>query len=379
MRVYLFISPNGDGWSIAQRVKEEGHKVSVYINNPLYRKVGDGIIDKHKEQEVLVDSRNSFIDLDVLKRIVYPAPDCIVINSSEDGFGTVADLLRSEGYPVIGSSKWSDNVEYDKVYNSKIMKACGIVPWKDSIDGIPISVEAWFNGEEVVDVFNVMQEEHLMERERGPNVGGMGSVVWLGNKDSLLYRESIAKITLALKKIKYCGPVSIDCIINGKNLYGVKLVPRFRLNILFILLEMYKGYISDLLYGFASGVQKVMNFKTEYGMGINICVPPFPYEMDYNMNGSAFIGGIDKGNGKHVWFQNVLKDGNDLLCSGYNGMIGTVTARGDRVGTWSPVRDAKRRVLRTISNIRIKDLMYREDIGDTVSNKFELLHREGWF
>ena len=71
------------------------------------------------------------------------------------------------------------------------------------------------------------------------------------------------------------------------------------------------------------------------------------------------------------------KDGK-YLCSGNGGDVGAVTARGDKIDSYSPLRDAKRRALRTISNLIIPDLMYRRDIGDRVQHEQEQLRKWGW-
>lgn len=372
MRVFTFISDKGSIWSLAQRIKEEGNRAIVYINNPKYRSVGNGIIEKHPDQGILIN--NGVIDERVLLEVLYPNPDCIVI----EGFGFLADRLRKAGYPVIGSCSWGDKIEQDKIYGHKVMKMTSIPHLATEPRGIRLSTELWFNGDKVVCFNCAFVEKELLEGNRGPQAECMGSILWISSDKSELFKEGIGMLVPALKKVNYRGPLTFNVVITEQGLVGMDFVARFNLSTIFVIAEMYKGKLNDLFYSVASGVEQHMEFKSEWGIGTTICVPPYPLNVVPDYSANQVINGISQDNIKHMWLYDVYKSNERYLCGGCGGMVGVVTARGDKIGEWSPLREAKRRVLRTISNLITPNLMYRRDIGDGVPAEYRRLQEWGW-
>ena len=438
MRVFLLISKDGDAWCLAQRIRDEGHRALVYINNEEKRRVGNGIVEKHPEQRTLID-KDGQIDHDVHHALMHPKPDCVIFDMIGEGFGELADEIREEDkLSVIGGSAWADKVELDRLYGAKVMKTVGInipktyqftdyqmaikfvedknLPFvykpsgnqcttttyvakgpddligmleyysdireefelQEKVEGIEVSTELWFNGNEVINVNHTMEEKHLLEGGRGPKAGCMGSMVWVGSMDCRLYKEGIGKMVSALKKVDYRGPIDLNTIVTKDKLYGLEFTARFGYDALFVLLEMFKGKISDLLYGVATGITREMNFRSDWGAGIDLCVPPYPLSCKPDLYKNVLIQGMDNKNERHMWLYDVYKVGSRYLCAGCGGDVGTVTSRGDKIDGYSPIREAKRRVLRTISNLIIPDLMYRRDIGDRVQSEYEQLKSWGW-
>ena len=439
MRVFTFLSKQGDALPIAQRIEQEGHRVQFYINDVNARRVGDGLVDKHRETGVLVGNSGR-ISNKVFRALLTPTPDCIVLDMVCDGFGIAADRYRKLGISVIGGGEWGDKIELDRPFGAKVMKTVGInypisnvftnykkaiafvkssgrtyvykpsgnqpttttyvaqgvddligmlefyskdiheeFELQEKVDGIEISSELWFNGKEVVNVNHTMEEKALMEGGKGPKTGCMGSVVWLGNKTSRLYKESLGKLLPLLRKVDYRGPLDINGIVDKDNFYGLEFTARFGYDALFVLLEMYKGRVNDLLYGVATGVLKNMLFKSKLGIGIDLAVPPYPItDCDPDLYKDILIQGLNRHNLKHFWGYDIYKKEGKYLVSGNGGDIGTVTARGDEVQGFSSLRDAKRRAMRTINNLVIPDVMYRQDIGNRVERERTQLKRWGW-
>ena len=438
-KTFLFLSKQGDSIPIAQRIAEEGHKVNFYINEPKARRVGDGLVTKHSETGVLV-SEGGRISSKVFDSLTSSSPDCIILDMVGSGFGIAADRYRKLGIPVLGGSEWQDRIELDRPFGAKVMyelninyplsnvftdykkaiafvketgkayvyKPSGNQPttttyvaigpedligildfYSTSIKeefelqekkvGVEISTEAWFNGKEVIHINHTMEEKALMEGGKGPKAGCMGSVVWIGDTNSKLFKESLGRLLPLLRKVKYIGPIDINAIVDEHSFWGLEWTARFGYDAIFVLLEMYKGKVGDLMLGVATGTQKKMEFKSKIGIGVDIGVPPFPIASDEpDMYKDILIQGLNKYNLKHFWSYDVYKKDNRYLVSGNGGDIGTLTARGDEVGNFSPLRDAKRRVMRTIGNLVIPDVMYRSDIGDRVDGDRAKLKDWGW-
>jgi len=136
-------------------------------------------------------------------------------------------------------------------------------------------------------------------------------------------------------------------------------------------LEMFNGY-----YGSFINAKEKALYKSEVAVEIKLCIPPFPY-----VTGNAIkkeLKGVNKFNLKHLWLCGVQKRGGKFFYEGDSGVLGAATARGDHIGGWSPIRDARRRALRTVSNLDISDLMYRRDIGKNIEGEYNRLKEGGW-
>ena len=365
MRVFLLISARGRGISIMERIAQEGHRAIVYVNNYRDKTIGDGRVEKHKTKDTLVSLDGEF-DRDVLLSLLYPTPDCVIFDEQVYGFGIVADEIRKTGIPVFGTSIWEERVSLEEKFNNKVIKTLGIGGEEVNDVSVQISTEAWFNGVETLAVVHAMEERKLMEGGKGPGTSGMGSVVWIGRSDSRLYDLTIGKLIPLLKKINYRGVVGVDAVVGEKGVSVPRILAGLRFGSIFPLLEMYRGKVNDLIYGMAAGVLREMKFKASLGVGVTLAVLPFPILTGPNLYSFVPITGLNQQNLKHFWGVDVCKKGDSYLVSGNGGEIGHVTARGDEIEGFSQLRDAKRRVMRTINNLSIPDVMYRLDIGNRV-------------
>ena len=366
MRVFTFISSNGDAIPIAQRVEQEGHRVQFYINNKKARRIGDGLVEKHKEDGVLV-GRHGRVDMQVLHALLSPTPDCIVYDMADYGYGNSADSFRKLGIPVIGSCEWGDRIELDLPFSMQVMNTVGIA--HKPIDGIDITTELWFNGKEAININHTLRDNRLMEGDKGPKAD-MGNVVWLGSADSKLYKESIGKLIPLLQKIEYIGPLSLELTVGEHELCGRRFTAHFNYGAVFVLFEMLKGRINDLLYSTAVGISKALLFKSKLGIGVKLAVMPDRFD--------STIEGLNKHNLKHFWGCAVSKDGDTYQVHKESSNVGTVTARGDEIQGFSALRDAKRRAMRTVNNIEVVDVMYRMDVGNKVERDRTQLKKWGW-
>ena len=373
MRVFLFISNTGKSISIAERVKQEGHRVLFYINDERYRKIGDGLVDKHKCKEQLFNENGSTF-MGVLEKLLYPKPDCVVIDEAVIGLGVVADVLRERAIPVFGGGRWADQLMDNKAFQNKMFKVLGIYhrAGMELIDTMNTNI--LFTGESVISITHSVRELELMDGRRGPKAM-MGITTWTGNESSRLYKEGIGKILPLLRKVGFIGFISLRTQIEDDMLEGIEINTTLD-NSISPFLEMYKGKVNDLLYGIAANAIRKVYFKSNIAIGVVLAIPPYPYNISYN--GNVVINGLDKNNLKHFWGYDVHREKDSYLSSSCGGQIGMVTARGDEVLNYSPLRDARRRVMRTINNIHVEDQMYRLDIGGRVEGDRDKLKRGGW-
>lgn len=105
---FLFVSRFALIHGLAWQVKREGHEVRLAILSKTEREIGDGFVEK------VTDSWESQKDW----------ADVIVFDDSD--FGDVCERLRKEGKAVIGGTKYTDRLEFDRDFGTEEMKAAGL-------------------------------------------------------------------------------------------------------------------------------------------------------------------------------------------------------------------------------------------------------------
>ena len=203
----------------------------------------------------------------------------------------------------------------------------------------------------------------------------MGSVVWLGSQSSPLATTGILRILPLLRKLKYSGPISLRTLVTENRVTGVELHAGFLHNSIYPFLEMYRGNAYGMIIRLFSGLQREMTFKSPLAIGLEIGIRPFPWDdLSPICRLETRIPGLNKQNIRHFWSRNLQEDQEGFYTTG--GTIGTITARGDAIPGFTPLRDARRRVLRTARNLGVADLIYREDVGLRYESDFRRL--SGW-
>jgi len=111
MRV-LFITDDFGGASLCARLHHEGHAVRAHVGNPGYRRTLDGWIPKISDLDEGLD---------------WVGKAGLVV-CDDNGFGELADSLRTRGYSVVGGSAGGDLLEDDREHAQKVFAAHGLAP-----------------------------------------------------------------------------------------------------------------------------------------------------------------------------------------------------------------------------------------------------------
>ena len=273
--------------------------------------------------------------------------------------------------------EWRDRVNNNPQFNKKILTSLGIgLPPEKTEDTVHLTVEVWFSDGQASCVNYIFQNRALLEGERGPDVQSMGTVISLGDISSPLFWNGIAKTFPLLLKIGYTGPISLETIASKSGIFGRRLHIGLLPFSIYPFLEMYKGNGMEMINQIFSGVPTQLEFKSVLGIGIDISLLPFPLESCECFGRTRQeLPGFNPQNLKHFWSLSVDEVRGKYYTTG--GRLGVVTARGDTIPGFPPLRDARRRVLRTISNLKIPGLIYREDIGFQVDSFLSKLRNWG--
>ena len=416
MRI-LVLSQTGDFLGVAQRLRLEGHDVAMWIKEKAYARSGKGIVERVLSWRPLL----RWADL-VIVDIV--------------GMGKYYPLLKSMGKPFLGCHPEMDRLELDRAYGMKCFADAGItVPetfpfptpakalqwmrdedWGDGfavkaddnigcassrvltepeqldwalealpatsslivqrlVKGVEVSTEGWFDGNDFIPPYNhTFEEKKFLEGNLGPNTGCMGNIV-IARESNRLTRATVERLRPLLRHLHWRGPIDVNCIVNEEGAFALEATARFGYDAIEAFLEGVKMGAGEFLRGIASRELTTIPISSDYLIAVRLSVPPYPLE-DENVVpewGEPLLG-INEESIRHLWLCNVYVDPKDQLfkTSGADGLTLVATARGESVA------DARRRVYRTLNNIRVGSKMYRRDIGSRADEAIKHLTDWKW-
>lgn len=326
---FLIISEKGDYLPIAIKLKNEGHEVDFYVQEIARRGIGEN----------LVNVVASFKDL---------SPDIVildVVKSHQTG--------RRFTCKVFGMSQFMDQFCYNKTYFEKV---CSLLDIDYDTDLLPDrGIECWFNGDRfVLPTFHHKYYPHMMADDVGARIsrGYMGVRSHIEHDFMLILK----KLEPALKKSDYRGVLRLE--MNGDKACHVtnKLV-------IPTLFEMLDTPLSKLISMTVNGSLRYVKCNREKGnLAVKISIPPHPYcpklfwHMPEFVLKDRALYEYSEPQLKHLWPMNVYRANGNMVSNGNSGDLGYVTSRG------ITVKESRRRIYRTIDNLKIEHLQYRTDI-----------------
>ena len=121
---FVWITLDGAGLPLAQRLVEEGHKVTVYIAHENCKQLYDGMIEKADNLNFLAkdSERRTYIILDHVG-FIKPA---LKLRKIVRTMGELGDHLRELGFKVFGASVFTERLELDRAFAKEVCQLVGI-------------------------------------------------------------------------------------------------------------------------------------------------------------------------------------------------------------------------------------------------------------
>ena len=321
----LFVSGELIGSAICQKLHREGNEIKLYIHKSDWKNCLDGIIPKVKNWRKELD----WVGKDGL--IVF---DDVI-------FGHEQDELRKLGYRVVGGTELADKLENERNHFCEILNKYDIktlpsydfhyadeairfvkknpgrwvvkqnshvsslnyigkypkstrdvvkvlqeykrrlispVHIQKHVSGIEVGVARYFNGNDWVGPIEINHEHKKMhEGDNGPLTPEMGTILWYSDQEVKLFKETLSKLKPHLKEINFKGDIDINCIINEEGVWPLEATPRFGSPSSEIHVELNQSPWCDFLSSVADGKTHDLKYSKEFGIGVSLTVPPFPY------------------------------------------------------------------------------------------------------
>ena len=277
-------------------------------------------------------------------------------------------IINTDDRFCVGDSRFSQSL-LNSSYHDAILVMNNIT--KGDIDS-NIHISCWFNGVDFVfpAVLSV-NENRFMEGDRGAVVDSMGCILCICNPKKNAFVETLAKFKDLLRKVSYCGFITLECTFEQENAKISKIEPYFKYDLLYAFLEGTQGELGKTLHEIAIGGKREFKFPEMYAIAVRISIPPYSYS--HIKSKKVELEGVCPANEKHLWLQNTIRNKDGLVISNGNyGVVATVTARG------CSIQECRRRVYRTIENLYIEEMQYRKDVGVSAKVTFDKLREWKW-
>lgn len=421
MRV-LFVSKEGDGLGVGQRLALEGHNVDFWIAEERFAKAGRGLLSR-------VPSWQS-----AARRADLIIADCV-------GLGKYEEIARAYKVPLLGFSRILDIIELDRMKGMELFEAAGIaipetheftspaearaIPqregWGDGwvvkpsgnlstsktltckddslwdrsckvlpegcngivqrlVNGVEVSTEGWFNGTNFVQPFNhTFEEKKFLAGNLGQTTGCMGNIV-LPTESNRLTKATVEPLAPFLRRIGYRGPLDINCIVNADGAFALEATSRMGYDAVEALLEGLEEPAGEFLFDVATGEKKEMKLTGDTMIAVRVSVPPWPMRKPDSDAEPEPIRGITDENIWHLFLTDVFQQGGEYFTANGDGVIFKATAVGavNTRNTPDHTYEARRRVYRLLDKIGVQNKQYRTDIGERVNKDIAKLKEWGW-
>lgn len=289
-------------------------------------------------------------------------PDIAVFDSNNHV--VPAEWVRTRGVRVLGASSWSNLIDTNTDYKKRLISAIGYVYEPDAV-GTGAEVSCWFNGQSFISRSIVFNYTRMMPGDVGAYVDSAGYIAYFKVEDSKLVEGVLGPLSKFLRKANHRGCFTVSVVVKGDGSWVVRdisadVCKAFTQSVF----ENTRKSKSDVVLSVFNESSEPIPYIEPYVCGVMVSVYPYPHSVP---SIPVNIVGINHGNLKHLWLMDLRKSDDSWICGDISGCVGYVTARG------KDHFEARRRVYRTIENIKVDGLQYRNDIGSDVGERlFEL-------
>lgn len=407
---------------------KEGGNVKVYLHSEALGKSYDGIIDKVKLPQLKREIAEADVIVFDLNRVNEKTKNDLALlnafglpHNSPSVFGAIADKLKKEGKQVVGSSAWTDQLEFDRNFGSVIAERIGLsLPttkrfravgeaqkflngntdlWvlkpnnnadldltyvekypgeifaklmgdlkgringpfilQEKVKGVECSTEGFWDGEKWSGFNHTIESKRLMNSDLGPAIGSQSNTVWMESEPRI--KKAFDKLSPMLQRVGYVGPIDVNAIYKDGKPYFLEWSPRYGYDAIYNTVEL----LDSSLYDFMSGNFSAARFKPGFSCSERVSIPPYPYDDKSLVDKYAKDIPVkcDMGN---FYTLDVYRNGS-LKCAGGDGIIGICARQGNSIG------GAFGNVYRYIKdNVQIGSyLQYRTDAARNHQKRFD--------
>lgn len=332
----LLVSATGYSLGLAPHLEKEGHSVEICVGNDVTKTLASGSYNV----------------------AVFDAPTHV----------DALEYAKRRGVKSVGVTSWSRLLSNDDTYKQSLIKAIGYTPADVTTAGTEVTVVCWFNGHIFISEFIAFNYTKTMAGDLGTTVPSSGYITHFPKRPSRLLKEVLKPLERFLRKADHKGCFSIDCVVNSTGIYVKDVsasITRPYTHAIYENTPMSKG---DVLLSILDETSKPIKKLESWVCGVMVSAYPYPVQAPST---PVEVMGMSHINVKHSWLMDVHRSSDTWRCGQLSGCLGYIIARG------STAFEAIRRVYRTLRNIRMDGIQYRNDIGKGIYDRIEALRKAG--
>lgn len=263
------------------------------------------------------------------------------------------------------------------------MNPKGAVMLQKVIDGIEVGVSRWMGAEGFVGEPNHNWEfKKLLSGDCGPNCGESGTIMQYVPV-SKLYEKVLEPLEDDLRKMGHIGDIDVNCIVDEKGqAWPLEFTNRLGWPAFNIMLNCHKGDPCQWMLDACNGEDTLVTSPL-VACGVVLAQPDYPNSKLTKAEVSDIpVYGITKENARYIAPQSIKIDSmpamdgdkvvdKDIWCTTGDYLM-VVTGMG------KTVKKACERAYKTIDDIHVPNLMYRDDIGEKLEQQIPELQKHGY-
>lgn len=254
---------------------------------------------------------------------------------------------------------------------------------QEVVEGIEISTEAWFDGEQFFFHNHTIEKKKLMSGDYGPNTGCAGNLVW-NTHPNRLFKQGLGRMQQFLADQNFRGMIDLNTILIRNHALGLEFTPRFGYDAtasIFCTIQEHEQHFSEFLYAVATGPIGYSNnypiLRAKYAASARYSLPPYPEEMPGKHIKGIPITGIKYMDIWHHWFlYDAMVDPEaeefGLQTAGMTGLVCCPIAPGHTPeGAWCGIRDLTK-------NLKFANMQCRDDLEEATNKIYCEVQEYGW-
>lgn len=323
---FLGIGETCDLGALYLALQAEGHEVRVAVSEPMARGTLAGLVPLAEDWQA---------ELGWVRR-----EGIILFEAVSEGFGTLQDRLRADGYRVVGGSAYGDRLENDRAYAQAVLAELGFPEghvWEfagtdaalafiagrparyvlkysgpdyassdnyvgvlddgrdvaavlrgradpdggfilmEFIEGVEMGVGAYFDGRRFLQPACLdWEHKRFFAGDQGELTGEMGTVVTYEGTQRF-FEATLKKMEARLAAHGHVGYVNLNTIVNEQGIWPLEFSCRFGYPGYAILAPVQATPWSELLQAMVTGSRSRFEVRPGFCVGVVMTTPPFPY------------------------------------------------------------------------------------------------------
>lgn len=263
------------------------------------------------------------------------------------------------------------------------MNPKGPVMLQKFIPGREFAVSRWVGADGFIGAYNEnFEHKKLLSGNAGPNCGEAGTVQKYV-KESKLAEQVLAPLEEALIELGHLGDIDVNCIVDEKGkAWPLEFTCRPGWPAFNIMMAEHRGDPCEWMYDACQG-EDTLEVSYDVAVGIVLAQPDYPFSnLTKKETSDIPIYGVTPNNQKYLQPQ-AVKYGRMPDMDGEKVVERDIwVTAGDYLavvtGTGKTVKKACERAYKTVAEIEVPDMIYRDDIGEKLKEEIPELQKQGF-